>query len=340
VRIRAVLSVKIGGMKILLLGAAGFIGRIAAQVLSSRPEVGELFLVDYNIRDTKKFAKALSPKCRWAMADAGRAPELERLLEGVDAVASAVGPCAEYEKGILLACAGKGKHAASIGDDALAPADRKEIHDAFRRKGAAAVSGCGLMPGWTELLSAHFLTGGGKERAGRQEPDPRRYLFCSLDRFGGYSFFRRAVQSARREEPLPAGSPVGCYFAMEEGFLGLSPGRPAGLFRRFGRTLGALGPVGRELSAASLFWLRGSLRAAEGTPVAAAGVCREGENGSASVSVEDPKGILAGVLLAEVAFKLASGAAREKGLLPLPGLIGREDAERIANESGGKIIAG
>lgn len=326
------------GMKILLLGAAGFIGRIAAQVLSSRPEVGELFLVDYNIRDTKKFAKALSPKCRWAMADAGRALELERLLEGVDAVANAVGPCSEYEKGILLACAGKGKHAASIGDDALPPADRKEIHDAFRRKGAAAVSGCGMMPGWTELLSAHFLAGGGKERAGRQEPDPRRYLFCSLDRFGGYSFFRRAVKAARKEAQSPSSSPAGCYFGMEEGSIGLPPGRPAALFRRFGRTLGGLGPVGKELSAASLFWLRGSMKAAEGTPVAAAGVWTEdGGEITATVAIEDPRGILAGVLLAEAAFKLASGATGEKGLLPLPGLIGREEAERIANERGAII---
>ena len=46
-------------MKIALLGAAGFIGRIAAQSLSARAEVGELILVDYNIRDAKRHAKAL-----------------------------------------------------------------------------------------------------------------------------------------------------------------------------------------------------------------------------------------------------------------------------------------
>jgi len=325
-------------MKILLLGAAGYIGRIAAQSLSSRPEVGELFLVDYNIRDAKKFAKKLSPKCRWGMADAGKAPELERLLEGVHAVASAVGPCAEYEKGIMLTCAGRGIHTASIGDATPSAADRKEIHDAFRRRGVAAVSGCGLMPGWTELLSAHILAGGGNDRAGRQGPDPRRYLFCSLDRFGGYAFFRRAAGNAQKEMPSPPGSPAGCYFGMEEGFIGLAPGRSSGSYRTLGKTLGSLGKVGGELSAAFMFWMRGSMKAAEGTPVAVAGVWSEGGNGSASASVEDPKGILAGVLLAEVALKLASGAVAGKGLLPLPDVIGRADAERIANASGGKII--
>ncbi|MBI5576160.1 MAG: saccharopine dehydrogenase NADP-binding domain-containing protein [Deltaproteobacteria bacterium] len=329
-------------MKILLLGAAGFIGRVAAQVLSSRADVEELFLVDYNIRDAKKFGKKLSPKCRWAMADAGRAPEMERLLAGIDAVANAVGPCAEYEKGILLACAGKGKHAASIGDGTFEEDARREIHDAFRRAGKAAVSGCGMMPGWTELLSAHFLAGG---RTGREEQpgtEPRRYLFASLDRYGGYAFFRRLAKASRREKPAaPPASPAGCYFDTGDGLIGLPPGRPASLFRRFGKTLGGLGPVGLELSAALLFWLRGSLSAGEGSTVAVAGAWRE-EPGKTvkAAALEDTRGILAGVLLAEVALKLAAGAGGEKGLVPLPALIGREEAERIANERGGKIIAG
>jgi len=103
-------------MKIALLGAAGYLGGAAAQELSGRADVGELILVDYVIRDAKRLAKALSPKCRWAMADAGKPIELSRLFEGVDAVASAVGPCAEYEKAILLCCAGMGVASASAGD--------------------------------------------------------------------------------------------------------------------------------------------------------------------------------------------------------------------------------
>ena len=85
-------------MKILLLGAAGFIGRAAAVLLARRDDVGELILVDYDIRDAKRLAKALSPKCRWAMADVGKPLELSRLLEGIDAVASAVGPCRGVRK--------------------------------------------------------------------------------------------------------------------------------------------------------------------------------------------------------------------------------------------------
>jgi hypothetical protein len=193
-----------------------------------------------------------------------------------------------------------------------------------------------MMPGWTELLSAHHIAGGRAAADGR-EAAPRRYLFCSLDRFGGYAFFRRAVKDAARDETRPHGSPPGCYFSMGKDALGLPPGRPARTYRRLVGRRGMLGPVGREFSAAFLFWLRGSLRPAEGTPAVAAGVWTEGENEPRAAAVLDPRGTLAGTLLAEVALKLAAGVGGEKGLLPLPFVIGREEAERIAGENGGKI---
>lgn len=327
-------------MKIVLLGAAGFVGRTAAQALAARPEVGELLLVDYVVRDAKRLAKALSPRCRWAMADVSRAPELERLLEGTDAVASAVGPCAQYEKGILSTCAAKGTPVASIGDGTLSPADRREIHDAFRRKGAAAVSGCGMMPGWTELLSYHFLDGGKAAGDAEKEPEARRFLYCRLDRFGGYAFFRRVVKETGRAVPSPPSSLPGCWFSMGEDLFGLPPGRPSNLYRRISGGPGILGAVGEELSAAFLFWLRGSLKPAEGSPVSVAGAWTgEGTGGSEAV-IEDAQGRLAGALLAETALRLAGKAVAENGLLPLHDLIGREDAERISRENGGRINAG
>jgi len=174
-------------MKILLLGAAGFTGRAAAVLLARRDDVGELILVDYDIRDAKRLAKALSPKCRWAMADVGKPLELSRLLEGIDAVANAVGPCGEYEKPVLLACASRGIAAASIGDGTLSGVDRTAIDGVFRDAGVPAVVGCGMMPGWTELLTAYFLDAGD---AGANPPPSApagRYLFFSPARFGGYA---------------------------------------------------------------------------------------------------------------------------------------------------------
>ncbi len=320
-------------MKIALLGAAGFVGRAAARELASRPEVGELLLVDYNIRETKKFAKALSPKCQWRMVDVGRDPDLGRIIEGVTAVASAVGPCAEYEKAVLLSCARRGVPAASIGDAPLADADRREIHDVFRREGAAGVSGCGMMPGWTELLAAHFLRGGGT-----QAPTVARYLFCSLDRFGGYAFFRRVVKDAGPEASPPPGAPPGVYREGRGEIFGFPSGRPSRLFGGFRGWLGALGTAGTEFSAAALFWLRGMLAGPTGTPASAAGVWLPGKEGpGTAAAVEDADGRMAGALLAEAVLRLAEARGKDKGLITLPGLIGREEVEELARRSGGRI---
>jgi hypothetical protein len=324
-----------GAMKIALLGAMGFVGRAAARELAARPEVRDLILVDYEVRQAKKLAKTLSPKCRHAMADVGRPLELERLLGGLDAVANAVGPCAEYEKSIFMTCATAGTAVASIGDGPLSDPDRREIHEAMRRAGVPAVSGTGLLPGWTELLAAHFPG----ERAGRPPGDVRRFLFCSPDRFGGYAFFRRMARTPRAESVSPPpGAPPGIYVEAGDGTLLGLPEGGAALFRRTGR-LGSFGAVGREFAAAFRFWLRRSLRGEAGTPCAVAGVVVPAGGGFETASVTDPDGRLAGVTLARAALLLAEIRGKEKGLLPLPGVIVREEAERIAASCGARIAS-
>jgi hypothetical protein len=321
-------------MKIAVLGAAGFTGRAAAIELSRRPEVGEIILVDYSIRDARRLAKGLSPKCRWAMADVGKPVELSRLLEGIDAVANAVGPGREYDRPVLLACASMGVAAASIGEGALPKGDRDDIHDAFRAAGVPAVAGCGMMPGWTELLAAHFL---GACEPPAEEPsarDPLRYLFFSPDRFGGYAFLRSVARGAGHAVPPPGGSPPGRYFAMPDGAVsGVPEGKAGARLAGIVNAGGTLGAVGKELAAALIFWLRGSMPAPPGTPAAACGVAL----GVRSARVEDPVGKLGSALLAETAVRLASRPPKGAGLLPLHELIGREEAESIAAAAGARI---
>jgi hypothetical protein len=260
------------------------------------------------------------------MADVGKPLELSRLLEGIDAVASAVGPCAEYEKTILLACAGMGVAAASAGDGTLPEADRREIDAAFRAAGAPAVSGCGMMPGWTELLSAHFLAVGG---------EPARHLFFSSDRFGGYAFLRGVAKGITAPANPPRGSTGGFWFSLPDGSrVGVPEGKAAARFRWITGAVGKLGPMGKEFSAALLLWLRGSMSGGPGVPAAAAGV----SSGDRYARVEDPSGRLAALTLAETAVLLGSRKPKRSGLLPLPELIGREEAERLAAAAGARIL--
>lgn len=324
-------------MRIALLGATGFVGRSAAADLAGRPEVRELLLVDYDIRAAKKCARALSPKCRWAMSDVGREADLGRLLSGIDAVAGAVGPCREYERRILLTCAASGTPAASIGDAPPTPEDRREIDEAFRVHGIAGVSGCGMLPGWTDLLEAHFVSGGTVAGTDGQDRRLPRFLFCSLDRFGGYAFFRKLVWEVGPPAPAPPGAPPGGYFDTGRGWLlGVPSGRPASLLRRLAGP-GPFGTVGRELSAAVLFWLRRFLAGKNGLPAAAAGVFDPSSEGTPRAVVLDTHGRLAGALLAETAVGLARMRGTGRGLLPLPEVIGRADAERIAASCGAEI---
>jgi hypothetical protein len=324
-------------MKILLLGAAGFTGRAAAVLLARRDDVGELILVDYDIRDAKRLAKALSPKCRWAMADVGKPLELSRLLEGIDAVASAVGPCVEYEKTILTSCAAGGIAAATIGEGTIAAEDRREIDGVFRDAGVTAVVGCGMMPGWTELLAAHFLDAGDGS-ANPLPPSPvTRYLFFSPARFGGYAFLRGVAKGITGAAPAPPAAPAGSYFALPDGSrIGVPQGKAGTRLGRIVGTAGKLGAVGKEFSAALLLWTRGGMPEPAGTPVAVAGVAA----GDRFARVEDPRGNLGAALLAETTVRLAAPSHKATGLLPLPELFGRQEAEEIAVCNGARVVTG
>jgi len=324
-------------MKILLLGAAGFTGRAAAMLLARRDDVGELILVDYDIRDAKRLAKSLSPKCRWAMADVGKPLELSRLLEGIDAVASAVGSCEEYEKTILISCAASGIAAVTIGEGTMAAEDRREIDGVFRDAGVPAVVGCGMMPGWTELLAAHFLEAGdGSPHPPRSSMSPR-YLFFSPARFGGYAFLRGVANGITAAAPAPVGAPAGSYFMLPDGTrIGVPEGNAGTRLGWIVRTAGKLGAVGKEFSAALLLWTRGGMMEPADTPVAVAGVAA----GDRFARVGDPRGNLGAALLAEAAVRLAARPHKATGLLPLAELIGREEAEELAARSGARIVRG
>jgi len=324
-------------MKIVLLGAAGFTGRAAAVLLSRRDDVGELILVDYDIRDAKRLAKALSPKCRWAMADVGKPLELPRLLAGIDAVASAVGPCAEYEKAILLSCAAGGIPTATIGEGTIPAEDRREIDGVFRDAGVPAVVGCGMMPGWTELLAAHFLDAGDGAMNPPAAAPATRYLFFSPARFGGYAFLREVAKGITSAATVPAGAPSGNYFAMPDGSrIGVPEGKAGTRLGWIVGTAAKLGVVGKEFSAALLLWTRGGMPEPAGTPVAVAGVA----TGDRFARVEDPRGNLGAALLAETAVRLAARPRKTTGLLPLPELFGGQEAEELAVRNGARVVTG
>jgi hypothetical protein len=100
--------------------------------------------------------------------------------------------------------------------------------------------------------------------------------------------------------------------------------------------VGKLGAVGKEFSAALLLWTRGGMPEPAGTPVAVAGIAA----GERFARVEDLRGNLAAALLAGAAVRLGIRPRKATGLLPLPELFGREEAEELAVRSGARITTG
>ncbi|HEY3489922.1 MAG TPA: saccharopine dehydrogenase NADP-binding domain-containing protein [Candidatus Deferrimicrobiaceae bacterium] len=324
-------------MRILLLGCNGFVGRQAAATLAARSDVSALILADYDVRIAKKLAKALSPKCNWAMVDASKRPDLERLLHDIDVVASAVGPAATYEETILSACAHKEVPVAIIGDAKLHENARRELNAALRHAGVPAITGCGLMPGWTDLLLERFLAGGtGPARTG----DPVPFLFFSPDRFGGYAFYRRTILHRSGAVEAPPGAPPGLWRATLDGHrVGIPSGKPARRYRLLELTFGRLGGIGNEFFSAFLYWAKDGMRGEKGSPVAIAGVYLPDAEGGRTATVTDPDGRLAAATLSEMTVRLLEAHRRkESGLLSPAALLGKKEAEDIAKSVGATII--
>jgi hypothetical protein len=324
------------GMKILLLGCNGFVGRHAAKALSDRADVSELLLADYDIRTAKRLAKGMSPKCRWVMVDAGKSADLERLLHDVDAVASAVGPAVDYEPAILAACAKMALPVAAIGDARMPDAARRELHDAFRAAGVPAVTGCGLMPGWTDLLLAHFLAGGSE---GARTGSPIPFLYFSPERYGGYAFYRRLVRNRAAAVEAPPGAPPGEWRSTGDGArVGFPKGKVGGRYRLLEKTFGRMGAVGDEFFSAFLFWGKDGARGEAGSPAALAGVHLPDAGGGRTAIVSDSNGRLASATLAEMTVRLVAARDRkEKGLLLPAALLGKKEAESLAETAGASI---
>jgi len=198
------------------------------------------------------------------------------------------------------------------------------------------VAGCGMMPGWTELLASRFLEAGDADANPPPGAPATRYLFFSPARFGGYAFLRGVAKGITGAAPVPAGAPAGRYFALPDGSrIGVPEGKAG---KRLGRIVGTarkLGAVGKEFSAALLLWTRGGMPEPPGTPVAVAGVAA----GTRFARVEDPRGNLAAALLAGTAVRLATRPRIATGLLPLTDLFGRKEAEELAARSGARIVS-
>ncbi|MCK7621620.1 saccharopine dehydrogenase NADP-binding domain-containing protein [Streptomyces sp. RS10V-4] len=144
-------------MKLLALGGAGAMGRVAARVAAALPGVHELVIADRDL-DAARRAAALaagSPvPVRATRVDVTDERELHAALAEADAVVNTVGPYYRYGLDVLRAAIRTGTHYLDICDDWEPTVEMLELHDDARAAGVRAVLGMGASPGVSNLLAA------------------------------------------------------------------------------------------------------------------------------------------------------------------------------------------
>ncbi|MET8544511.1 saccharopine dehydrogenase NADP-binding domain-containing protein [Kitasatospora sp. NPDC004799] len=145
-------------MRLLALGGAGAMGRVAARVAAALPGVHELVVADRDLDAARRTAAALAAGApvpvRAARVDVTDGAGLHAALAEADAVLNTVGPYYRYGLDVLRAAIRTGTHYLDICDDWEPTAAMLELDGEARAAGVRAVLGTGASPGVSNLLAA------------------------------------------------------------------------------------------------------------------------------------------------------------------------------------------
>lgn len=133
-------------MRIVVLGAAGIIGRIIARDLADDREVKEIVLADLDLDGARKTADSLGrPGAIAVKADVTDHAALVNLVRGAGAVINSV----QYYFNIpvMKACLEAKTHYVDLGGLFHTTRKQLELHDEYRKAGLLAVLGLGSCPG-------------------------------------------------------------------------------------------------------------------------------------------------------------------------------------------------
>jgi saccharopine dehydrogenase-like NADP-dependent oxidoreductase len=141
-------------MKILVVGT-GAIGIVIASELAKNPEVKEVRLADINLQRAEQIRDWLkSEKVSAHRVDAGKADDVARVAEGVDAIVNATLP--RFNLTIIdAAFRAKANYVdLAMGEGSSFP-KQLELNDKWKKAGLTALLNAGSAPGITNVLAAH-----------------------------------------------------------------------------------------------------------------------------------------------------------------------------------------
>lgn len=144
--------------KVLILGGAGVEGSVLARDLVNSG-IDQVVLADYNIEKAEELAKTLNGlgkgKVSAIEVDANKHDELVKTLkeQNPDAFCNFIGPYYKFGPPVARAAIEAGVPYIDINDDyqpALEILD--DLHDKAKEAGIPVFTGCGVSPGWTNMM--------------------------------------------------------------------------------------------------------------------------------------------------------------------------------------------
>jgi saccharopine dehydrogenase-like NADP-dependent oxidoreductase len=137
---------------ILVIGAAGGVGRLVCREVIRQLGPGELTVGDYRGRRARDFARALGEKVSWRVVDVRDEGSVRSAIHNVDA---AIVACKQKEPLVQTACMESRIPCLDITPFADLIEKAKALHERALSQHTALVMGAGLFPGLSGVMAKH-----------------------------------------------------------------------------------------------------------------------------------------------------------------------------------------
>lgn len=141
-------------MKVIVIGGAGDMGRVACVTAADDPAIESVVVADRDGARAGEVARSLGTKGSSLVVDITDSDGLVAAISDVDLVLNTAGPFYLFGRPVLEAAIAAGKHYADIADDWEPTVEMFEADAAAREAGIVALVGMGASPGVSNLLAA------------------------------------------------------------------------------------------------------------------------------------------------------------------------------------------
>lgn len=141
-------------MKVIVIGGAGDMGRVACETATADQEISKVIIADRDGAKARELADELGSKCSAIELDVTNESDLREAISQVDIVLNTVGPFYLFGPPVLRAAIAEKKHYADIADDWEPTWEMLKLDDAAKAAGITAIVGIGASPGVSNLLAA------------------------------------------------------------------------------------------------------------------------------------------------------------------------------------------